>query len=80
VTNQSGLARGIISEEQYHRVAARVEEVLAREGGHIAATYHCPHHPAVSGACGCRKPGIALYREAHQKFDLDFKHGLPVSR
>jgi histidinol-phosphate phosphatase family protein len=72
VTNQSGIARGIISEEQYHGVAARVEEILARGGGQIAATYHCPHHPAVSGACGCRKPGTLLYREAHRKFDLDF--------
>ncbi|NNG15312.1 MAG: HAD-IIIA family hydrolase, partial [Gemmatimonadales bacterium] len=72
VTNQSGIARGMISEEQYHRVARRVEEVLARGGGRIAATLHCPHYPAVTGACGCRKPGTALYREAHQKFDLDF--------
>ena len=72
VTNQSGIARGIISEEQYHRVEARVEEVLARGGGRIAATFHCPHYPAISGACGCRKPGTALYREAHRKFDLDF--------
>jgi histidinol-phosphate phosphatase family protein len=73
VTNQSGIARGILSEDQYHRVARRVEEVLARGGGRIAASLHCPHYPAVTGACDCRKPATALYRAAHRKFDIDFK-------
>lgn len=69
VTNQSGIARGFISEAQYQRVAARVEEVF---GGRIAATMHCPHYPPISGGCACRKPGVALYREAGRTFDLDF--------
>ena len=69
VTNQSGIARGFISDEQYQRVAARVEDVF---GGRIAATMHCPHYPPISGDCACRKPGLALYREADETFDLDF--------
>ena len=33
VTNQSGIARGLLSEEDYRAVARRTEELLAAEGG-----------------------------------------------
>ena len=64
VTNQSGIARGLVTEEQYRRVAARAEELLAAEGARIDATYYCPHLPEVTGPCECRKPGTLLYRQA----------------
>lgn len=72
VTNQSGIGRGLISEDQYHAVRAKVETVLSGDGGRIAASLHCPHAPTVTGPCGCRKPGTDLYHEAAQRFDLDF--------
>jgi len=72
VTNQSGIGRGLISEDQYHAVRARVETVLSGDGGRIAASLHCPHAPTVTGPCGCRKPGTDLYLEAARRFNLDF--------
>jgi histidinol-phosphate phosphatase family protein len=71
VTNQSGIGRGLISEDQYHAVRDRVETVLSGDGGRIAASLHCPHASTVTGQCGCRKPGTDLYREAAHRFDLD---------
>jgi D-glycero-D-manno-heptose 1,7-bisphosphate phosphatase len=70
VTNQSGIARGLISWEQYQQVARRVEQLLAAEGARLAAVYTCPHHPDLTGPCDCRKPGLALYRQAAADLSL----------
>ena len=71
VTNQSGIARGHLDGATYARIAATVERALAAEGAPIAATYHCPHHPDVTGPCDCRKPGTGMYRRAIADLDLD---------
>ena len=71
VTNQSGIARGIYSEDDYHRVAARLQEILEDAGVAPLATYYCPHHPDISGPCSCRKPATGMYRDAAETFSLD---------
>ena len=71
VTNQSGIARGLYSLEDYRAVARRVDEVLAQEGVLPDATYFCPHHPDHSGPCSCRKPATGMYRQAARELDLD---------
>ena len=71
ITNQSGIARGYFSEAAYERVRDRVAELLAAGGAHIDATYHCPHHPDISGPCECRKPGTLLHRRAAADLGLD---------
>jgi len=71
VTNQSGIARGLITPAQYEAVAARTAELLAAAGGPPDAQYHCPHLPEISGPCGCRKPGLDLYRQAIARFGID---------
>jgi D-glycero-D-manno-heptose 1,7-bisphosphate phosphatase len=71
VTNQSGIARGLLTEADYERVQARVLELLAAEGAHVDASYMCPHHPDIDGACECRKPGTLLFRRAARDHGLD---------
>src|SRR4029077_13420026 len=71
VTNQSGIARGLVSEADYGAVASRVDELLRQHGAHIDVTYMCPHHPEISGACDCRKPGTMLFRRAAAEHGLD---------
>jgi histidinol-phosphate phosphatase family protein len=71
ITNQSGIARGLISLEQYHAVRQRLEDLLAEEGAVLADTFTCPHHPDVTGPCTCRKPGTGLYERAAIVHDLD---------
>jgi histidinol-phosphate phosphatase family protein len=78
ITNQSGIARGLVSEAQFAAVTRRLDELLAREGARLDATYHCPHLPEISGACDCRKPGVELHRRAAREHDIDLAASLYV--
>jgi D-glycero-D-manno-heptose 1,7-bisphosphate phosphatase len=70
VTNQSGIARGILTEEDYGRVRARLDDLLGERDAFVDATYHCPHHPDFGGECKCRKPGTALFEQAIHELNL----------
>lgn len=78
VTNQSGIARGYLTADDYERVRARLDALLAADGARIDATYMCPHFPELSGPCECRKPGTLLYRQAVAEHDLDAARSLFV--
>jgi histidinol-phosphate phosphatase family protein len=71
VTNQSGIARGLLSVADYEAVRDRIASELAKRGAHIDATYYCPHFPDVSGACDCRKPGTKLFEQAASDLNVD---------
>jgi D-glycero-D-manno-heptose 1,7-bisphosphate phosphatase len=71
VTNQSGIALGLIKPEEYLAVERRITELFLEAGARIDATYHCPHHPSIGGPCECRKPGTLLYRRAAEDLGLD---------
>jgi len=70
VTNQSGIARGLYSLEDYKRVADRLDEILASEDASPDGTYFCPHHPDHSGPCDCRKPFTGMHEQAADELDL----------
>ena len=71
VTNQSGIGRGLLTHDDFRRVQARVEELLAQDGAAVDATYYCPHSPADDDPCDCRKPETRLYRDAERDLDID---------
>jgi D-glycero-D-manno-heptose 1,7-bisphosphate phosphatase len=75
-TNQSGIARGAISLEQYRAVRLRMEELLRAEGAALLDTFSCPHHPDVTGLCPCRKPETGLYERAAALHKLDLSRCL----
>jgi histidinol-phosphate phosphatase family protein len=64
ITNQSGIARGFLSEGDYDRVRERIDDLVQERGAYVTAHYHCPHHPDFTGPCECRKPGTALFDKA----------------
>ena len=70
VTNQSGIARGLLTEAEYEAVRRRLDEILVEKGASIDRSYFCPHHPDVTGPCDCRKPGTRLFREALRDFHV----------
>jgi D-glycero-D-manno-heptose 1,7-bisphosphate phosphatase len=72
VSNQSGIARGRYTLEDYQAVERRLRELLAAKGAHLDGDYFCPHWPDVTGPCECRKPGLKLFRDAQAALDIDF--------
>ncbi len=73
VTNQSGMARGLVSRHEYQAAERRVDELLRAEGAKLDAHYFCPHLPELTGPCDCRKPGVLLYRQAAEQFRIDLR-------
>jgi histidinol-phosphate phosphatase family protein len=71
VTNQSGIARELLTFDDYNAVRERIDTVLRDEGAQLTATYMCPHHPDVDGECDCRKPGLLMYETAIDVHRLD---------
>lgn len=70
VTNQRGIARGLVSPAAHIRVMDRLEEELASVGARIDAVYVCPHE---RDSCDCRKPAPGLLLQAaraHPGIDL----------
>jgi D-glycero-D-manno-heptose 1,7-bisphosphate phosphatase len=71
VTNQSGIARGFYSEEEYQLLTRWMVERFRDEGIEITKVYHCPHHPDITGPCRCRKPEPGMLLDAIREFSLD---------
>ena len=64
VSNQSGVARGLLTPAQVDAVNARVEALL----GPLGPVEWCPHGPA--DGCGCRKPAPGLVLRAAARLGL----------
>ena len=58
VSNQSGIARGLITRAQVDAVNARLEQLL----GPLGPVFVCEHGPA--DGCACRKPAPGLVLQA----------------
>jgi D-glycero-D-manno-heptose 1,7-bisphosphate phosphatase len=76
VTNQPGLALGLITDAQFLRLSRSLEALFAGEGCTLSGVYFCPHHPAgvvrrFAATCDCRKPKPGLLRDAAAEHGLD---------
>ena len=83
VTNQAGIARGLLTEERLAEIHAELERQLALAGARIDAFYYCPHHPTLGEppyrtACDCRKPGTGMIDAAVKEFGIDPKRSFVV--
>ncbi|NPV81461.1 MAG: HAD-IIIA family hydrolase [Firmicutes bacterium] len=69
VTNQSHIAKGYFTWEDYGRRMEQLKRELAAQGAYLDADYCCPH--ASNDRCTCRKPLPGLVHRAQEDFDLD---------
>ncbi|HAE79928.1 D-glycero-beta-D-manno-heptose 1,7-bisphosphate 7-phosphatase [Morganella morganii] len=77
VTNQSGIARGMFTEDQFMHLTEWMDWSLADRGVDLDGIYYCPHHPEGTveefrQVCNCRKPapGMLLDAQKHLKIDM----------
>ncbi len=81
VTNQSGAARGYFPVEFIDQVHQKMNGLLNEQGAFLDGVYTCTHGPAEkerSGSCDCRKPGIALMKQAADELKIDLQRSYVV--
>jgi len=71
VTNQSGIARGFYTEEDFYKLTRWMVEQFRQKGITITRVYFCPHHPDFTGECNCRKPNPGMLLQAIEEYNLD---------
>lgn len=76
VTNQRGVARGLMSESDLTAVHNRLTELLREAGAFLDACYCCVHE---KGDCHCRKPSPGLLTRAAGDFPhLDLRNTVMI--
>jgi len=68
ITNQAGIARGLVSEHQMNEMHRLMVSELENEGIKVHDIYVCPHH--WNDDCLCRKPKAGMLYKASQEWSL----------
>ena len=83
VSNQSGVARGIVTEEVLGQIHKRLEQLLGEKGASLDGIYYCPYHP--EGAIPkyrreseSRKPNPGMLLMAAKDMNFDLKESWMV--
>lgn len=76
ITNQSGIAKGLYTEEDVQRIHQKMNEFLLGHQVQIDDFYFCPHHPQgvlqnYSFQCLCRKPLPGMISQAVEDHQID---------
>lgn len=83
ITNQSGIARGYYTEEDFNVLNSWMLNKLKACGIELSAVYYCPHHPAARYEryrvdCNCRKPKLGMYEQAVKDLNIDLSHSYTI--
>ncbi|MFP3014345.1 MAG: D-glycero-beta-D-manno-heptose 1,7-bisphosphate 7-phosphatase [Arsenophonus sp.] len=78
VTNQSGIARGLFTEDQFIDLTEWINWFLIDRGVKLDDIYYCPHHPdgieqKYKQICNCRKPKASMLLEAQKQLNINMK-------
>lgn len=75
ISNQSGIARGLMFSKDVDAVNEKINALLAAFKVKIDAFYYCPAHPDFSTKeeCECRKPSPKMLFDAAKEFNVDLK-------
>ena len=83
VTNQAGVARGMISEQIVLDARDHIQRALAQAGERLDGHYHCPHLPdaavaAYRRSCACHKPAPGMLQRAATELNLDLTRSFVI--
>jgi D-glycero-D-manno-heptose 1,7-bisphosphate phosphatase len=83
ITNQAGVARGLVSENMLQTIDKTLHKWLLSSGAHLDGIYYCPHHPEhgyypYKQICECRKPHPGLIKKAQRDFNIDLAQSYMV--
>jgi D-glycero-D-manno-heptose 1,7-bisphosphate phosphatase len=70
-TNQSGIARGLLTTRTLFEIHEHLQRAVAQAGGRIDAFFFCPH--ADAAGCPCRKPKPGMLLEVAQRFNISLR-------
>ena len=78
ISNQSGVARGMITEEFVKETNNYLQINLQKRGAYINNFYYCPHHPTEGEEpyrqiCDCRKPAPGMFLTAARDLNINLK-------
>lgn len=73
ISNQSGIARGLLTHEDVQAVNERINQLLSSYSVEIDKFYYCPYHPEFNSEqdCICRKPSPAMIYESAKEFGIN---------
>jgi D-glycero-D-manno-heptose 1,7-bisphosphate phosphatase len=69
ITNQRGVAKGLLSVATLEEIHSRMRSALAQAGARIDAIYYCPHDNFPP--CACRKPAPGMLLTAAKQHGID---------
>ena len=75
ITNQSGIARGLLTVNALNRIHQKMFDALHEVGGEISAIFFCQHGPG--DGCDCRKPRPGLFLELADRLKINLT-GVPA--
>ena len=83
VTNQSGVARGLLTEEALEKIHAELRRQLAEHDARYDALYYCPYHPEgtveeYARDSDLRKPKPGMLLKAARELDIDLSQSWMV--
>jgi D-glycero-D-manno-heptose 1,7-bisphosphate phosphatase len=76
VSNQQGVAKGLIREEDLMVIQAEIARRVVAAGGRISEFYYCRH--MASENCGCRKPEAGMLLAAAKEHGIDLNESYMI--
>lgn len=87
VTNQPGIAKGFMTEEDHVEIRAELDRQLSEHSAFIDEYAYCPHHPdkgfkgevpSMKVQCLCRKPGTLLVEDLSRRHGIDLSNSIMI--
>lgn len=69
VTNQRGIARGLVTRDALQAIHEDIVRRVTGAGGRVTAVYVCDHE--IADQCHCRKPKPGMLRRAQVEYEID---------